>query len=50
MPALETFIRREDAARFVDEVRGDDPELVRDRRIEERETRRCEPPSGFTLD
>jgi hypothetical protein len=26
--ALETFIRREDAARFVDDVRGDDRELA----------------------
>ena len=24
--ALETFVRREDAERFVEEVRGDDPE------------------------
>ena len=24
--ALETFIRREDAERFIEEVRGDDPE------------------------
>jgi hypothetical protein len=26
---LEVFIRREDAERFVEEVRGDDPELAR---------------------
>ncbi len=26
--AVETFIRREDAERFIEEVRGDDPELV----------------------
>ncbi len=25
---IETFIRREDAARFIEEVRGDDPELA----------------------
>lgn len=25
--AIETFIRREDAERFVEEVRGDDPEV-----------------------
>ena len=33
----ETFIRREDAERFVEEVRGDDPELASYLRIEERE-------------
>ena len=26
--ALEVFIRREDAERFIEEVRGDDPELA----------------------
>ncbi len=35
--AVETFIRREDAERFVEEVRGDDPEFAADLRIEERE-------------
>jgi hypothetical protein len=30
-------VRREDAERFVEEVRGDEPELVKDLRIEERE-------------
>lgn len=35
--SLELFIRREDAGSFVDEVRGNDPELARDLRIEERE-------------
>ena len=35
--AIETFIRREDAERFVEEVRGDDPELASYLRIEERE-------------
>jgi len=35
--ALEVFIRREDAERFVEEVRGDDPELAAYLRIEERE-------------
>ncbi len=34
--ALEVFVRREDAERFVEEVRGDDPELAADLRIEER--------------
>jgi len=27
--AVETFVRREDAERFVEEVRGDDPDLKR---------------------
>jgi len=31
------FIRREDAERFIEEVRGDDPELASYLRIEERE-------------
>ena len=31
------FIRREDAERFVDEVRGDDPKLAAHFRIEKRE-------------
>jgi hypothetical protein len=31
------FIRREDAERFVEEVRGDDPELASYLQIEERE-------------
>jgi hypothetical protein len=35
--AIETFIRREDAERFVEEVRGDDPEFASYLRIEERE-------------
>ena len=35
--AVETFIRREDAERFIDEVRGDDPELAAKLRIEDRE-------------
>ena len=34
---LETFIRREDAERFIEEVRRDDPELASYLRIEERE-------------
>ncbi len=33
--AVETFIRREDAERFIEEVRGDDPELASYLRIEE---------------
>jgi hypothetical protein len=35
--AIETFIRREDAERFIEEVRSDDPELASYPRIEERE-------------
>ena len=31
------FIRREDAERFIEEVRGDDPEVAAKLRIEERE-------------
>ena len=34
---LEVFIRPEDAERFVEEVRGDDPEVAAKLRIEERE-------------
>ncbi len=34
---LEVLVRREDAERFVEEVRGDDPELASYLRIEERE-------------
>ena len=32
-----TFVRREDADRFIEEVRGDDPEIASNLRIEERE-------------
>ena len=39
--SLEVFVRREDAERFIDEVRGDDPELAAKLRIEERELRRA---------
>jgi hypothetical protein len=35
--ALEVFIRREDAERFVDDVRGDDREVAAKLRSEERE-------------
>jgi hypothetical protein len=35
--AAETFIRREDAERFIEEVRGDDSDLASHLRIEERE-------------
>jgi hypothetical protein len=35
--ALEVFVRRTDAERFVEEVRGDDPDVAAQLRIEERE-------------
>lgn len=35
--AVETLIRRQDAERFIEEVRGDDPELASQLRVEERE-------------
>ena len=35
--AIETFIRREDAERFIADIRGDDPQLAKSLRIEERE-------------
>jgi hypothetical protein len=37
--SLEVFVRRENAERFVEEVRGDEPELASYLRIEEREAR-----------
>jgi hypothetical protein len=33
--AVETFLQREDAERFIEDVRGDDPELASYLRIEE---------------
>ena len=35
--AVEVFVRREDAERFIEEVRGDDPEAAGKLRIDERE-------------
>ena len=35
--ALEVFVRREDAERFIAEVRGDDPDVAARLRIKERE-------------
>jgi hypothetical protein len=35
--SLDVFVRREDAERFIEEVRGDEPELARHLRIKERE-------------
>jgi hypothetical protein len=34
---IDVFVRREDAERFIEEVRGDDPELAKPLRIEERD-------------
>jgi hypothetical protein len=38
--SLEVFVRREDAERFIEEVRDDDPEVAAKLRIEERESPR----------
>jgi hypothetical protein len=35
--SIEVFVRREDAERFIAEIRRDDPELAKPLRIEERE-------------
>lgn len=35
--SLEVFVRREDAERFIETVRGDDPAIAAKIRIEERE-------------
>jgi hypothetical protein len=35
--ALEVYVRREDAERFIEEVRGNDPELAKPLRIKVRE-------------
>lgn len=35
--AIEVFLRRDDAQRFIEEIEGDDPELAELLRIEERE-------------
>lgn len=35
--ALEIFVRREDAERFIEEARSDDPALAKQLRIEQRE-------------
>ena len=35
--AIDVFLRREDAQRFIEEIDGDDPELAELLRIEERE-------------
>ena len=35
--SLDVFVRREDAERFIEDVRGDEPEIASHLRIEERE-------------
>jgi hypothetical protein len=35
--SIDVFVRREDAERFIEEIRGDDPDLAKPLRIEERE-------------
>jgi hypothetical protein len=35
--SFDVFVRREDAERFIQEIRGDEPELAKPLRIEERE-------------
>jgi hypothetical protein len=35
--SIDVFVRREDAEGFIEEIRGDDPELAKPLRIEERE-------------
>jgi hypothetical protein len=35
--SIDVFVRRDDAERFVEEIRGDEPELATHLRIEERE-------------
>jgi hypothetical protein len=35
--SIDVFVRREDAERFIEQIRGDDPELAKPLRIEERE-------------
>ncbi len=39
--SLEVFIRREGAERFIEEVRGDEPEIAAKLRVEERELERA---------
>jgi hypothetical protein len=35
--AIDVFVRREEAERFIEEIRRDDPELAEPLRVEERE-------------
>ena len=47
--AIDVFLRREDAQRFIEEVDGDDPELAELLRIEERELEASRCNSGAKL-
>ena len=47
--AIEVFLRREDAQRFIEEIEGDDPELAELLRIEERELEAGRRNSGVKL-
>jgi hypothetical protein len=47
--SLEVCLRREDAERFVEDVRGDEPELVRYLRIVDRELEAATRTSRWTL-
>ena len=47
--AIEVFLRREDAQRFIEEIEGDDPELAEPLRIEERELEAGRRYSGVKL-
>ncbi len=47
--AIDVFLRREDAQRFIEEVDGDDPELAELLRIEEREFEAGRRYSGVKL-
>ena len=40
--SLDVFVRREDAERFIEEIRGDEPELAKPLRIEKRARARGE--------
>jgi len=46
--SLEVLVRREDVERFIEELRGDDPETREALRIEEREPTIPEDADGFT--
>ena len=47
--AIDVFLRREDAQRFIEEIDGDDPELAELLRIEERELKAGSRYSGVKL-
>jgi hypothetical protein len=47
--ALEVYVRREDAERFIEEVRGDEPERAEPLRIEEPNRRLADGISGESV-